>query len=209
MGISCSEFHVGVLQLMLMCTVITMAGNQTNHRPSLSLHTSEAWRYRMRQDSKSCHANGSMGVQEEHYLLDTIKMAVGAPLPTEWHEDRSGTKFVHESGAISNNHPLDVYFLETIRMRRDEKARLEREGRAAIEQAQKASVKRILEAMGDNHKILSLKRGATRKDVRDSYRALALQVHPDKNPQAGAAEAFHVLNAAFRECMDMSAATWR
>lgn len=39
------------------------------------------------------------------------------------------------------------------------------------------------------------------------YRGLALEVHPDKNKQAGATDAFHMLNDAFREVRAVSGTT--
>jgi hypothetical protein len=51
---------------------------------------------------------------------------------------------VHVDGAISSNHPLDVYFLETIRTRREEKARVAREGQEAIKRAQREAIERII-----------------------------------------------------------------
>eukprot|EP00873_Tetraselmis_striata_P041844 jgi/Tetstr1/462108/TSEL_007176.t1 len=142
-------------------------------------------------------------------MLDTVKMAIGAPLPPEWHEDRSGTTYVHANGAISKNHPLDVYFLETIRKHREEKKRVEREGREAIKRAHSKAIARIIQAKGDHFGILGISRSASKRDIRMKYRGLALEVHPDKNKQAGATDAFHMLNDAFRECMDMTQATYR
>lgn len=148
-------------------------------------------------------------IKTEPELMDIVKMAIGAPLPPEWHEDRTGTKYVHVDGAISSNHPLDVYFLETIRTRREEKARVAREGQEAIKRAQREAIERIIKAKGDHFGILGLRRSASKRDIRLQYRALALEVHPDKNRQSGATDAFHILNDAFRECMDMMQATYR
>ncbi len=55
------------------------------------------------------------------------------------------------------------------------------------------------QAKGDNFKILDLPRSASKTEIRAKYRALALDVHPDKNPQKDAQEAFQLLSCAFRE----------
>lgn len=52
---------------------------------------------------------------------------------------------MHANGAISKNHPLDVYFLETIRKHREEKKRVEREGREAIKRAHSKAIARIIQ----------------------------------------------------------------
>jgi hypothetical protein len=56
-----------------------------------------------------------------------------------------------------------------------------------------------VQAKGDHFGILGLRRSASKRDIRLQYRALALEVHPDKNRQSGATDAFHILNDAFRE----------
>lgn len=42
----------------------------------------------------------------------------------------------------------------------------------------------------DYYEILGVSKDATEPDIREEYKRLALQVHPDKNSAPGAAEAF-------------------
>ena len=44
------------------------------------------------------------------------RQAVGAPLPPGWDEDEETGQFLHESGTVSDAHPLDVYFLHHIQV---------------------------------------------------------------------------------------------
>ncbi|ETP18170.1 hypothetical protein F441_07566, partial [Phytophthora nicotianae CJ01A1] len=45
---------------------------------------------------------------------------------------------------------------------------------------------------------LGLARGATQDDVKKAYRKLALQFHPDKNPDPAATARFQLLSAAYK-----------
>ncbi|ETP18181.1 hypothetical protein F441_07561, partial [Phytophthora nicotianae CJ01A1] len=49
---------------------------------------------------------------------------------------------------------------------------------------------------------LGLARGATQDDVKKAYRKLALQFHPDKNPDQAATARFQLLSAAYKRVDD-------
>ncbi|KUF82669.1 DnaJ protein 1 [Phytophthora nicotianae] len=49
---------------------------------------------------------------------------------------------------------------------------------------------------------LGLARGATQDDVKKAYRKLALQFHPDKNPDPAATARFQLLSAAYKRVDD-------
>ena len=51
--------------------------------------------------------------------------------------------------------------------------------------------------MSDYYEILNLKKGATDKEIKKSYRKLAVKWHPDKNSSPGAEEEFKKINEAY------------
>jgi len=51
--------------------------------------------------------------------------------------------------------------------------------------------------MTDYYDILNLKKGATDKEIKKSYRKLAVKWHPDKNSDPGAEEEFKKINEAY------------
>ncbi|KAH9501858.1 DnaJ (Hsp40), sub B, member 12 [Dermatophagoides farinae] len=54
----------------------------------------------------------------------------------------------------------------------------------------------------DYYEILSVSKQATEKEIKTQYRKLALQFHPDKNKEPGAAEAFKAIGNAFAVLSD-------
>ena len=143
-------------------------------------------------------------LEEEPYLEDCVKMAVGAPLPPGWVETAEGA-FKDSQGRTSESHPLDEYFLELISRQQHRMRKVEINGRQAT-QKQIALVEAILalvqESGGkdpDPHLVLSLARGASKQDTRARYRELSLLVHPDKNPTEGASAAFKALTQAYKQ----------
>ena len=69
--------------------------------------------------------------------------------------------------------------------------------------ALRAAVSRVLHAH-DYFEVLSLPRDATAADVKRSFMKLSKDVHPDKNPATGAAEAFTRLQEARETLSDAS-----
>jgi DnaJ-class molecular chaperone len=49
----------------------------------------------------------------------------------------------------------------------------------------------------DYHRVLGIRKGASRKEIQEAYRRLALAYHPDKNKDAGAEERFKEINEAY------------
>ncbi len=49
----------------------------------------------------------------------------------------------------------------------------------------------------DYHKVLGLRKGASRKEIQEAYRRLALAYHPDRNKDAGAEERFKEISEAY------------
>jgi DnaJ-class molecular chaperone len=52
--------------------------------------------------------------------------------------------------------------------------------------------------MESYYQILGLSQGASEKDIKKSYRKLALQYHPDKNKQPGAEQKFKQISEAYQ-----------
>jgi len=63
-------------------------------------------------------------------------------------------------------------------------------------------VKRIKKCK-DYYEILGVSKNATDSDIKKTYRKLALQLHPDKNKAADAAEAFKTLQKAHETLIDI------
>lgn len=49
----------------------------------------------------------------------------------------------------------------------------------------------------DYHKVLGVRKGASKKEIKEAYRRLALQFHPDRNKDAGAEARFKIINEAY------------
>jgi curved DNA-binding protein len=54
----------------------------------------------------------------------------------------------------------------------------------------------------DYYKTLGLSKGASEQDIKQAYRSLARQYHPDVNPDAAAAERFKEINEAYQVLSD-------
>jgi hypothetical protein len=49
----------------------------------------------------------------------------------------------------------------------------------------------------DYHKVLGVRKGASKDEIKEAYRRLALAFHPDRNKDAGAEERFKEINEAY------------
>ncbi len=49
----------------------------------------------------------------------------------------------------------------------------------------------------DYHKVLGVRKGASRKEIQEAYRRLAFMFHPDKNKDAGAEARFKEISEAY------------
>jgi hypothetical protein len=56
----------------------------------------------------------------------------------------------------------------------------------------------------DPYFILGIKRGVTKAELKEAYRALALRFHPDKNKSPGAEEHFKTILAAYDELLPIT-----
>jgi molecular chaperone DnaJ len=54
----------------------------------------------------------------------------------------------------------------------------------------------------DYYEVLGVQKGASRDEIKDSYRKLALQYHPDRNKEAGAEEKFKEISEAYAVLSD-------
>ena len=148
----------------------------------------------------------NVDLEEEPYLAECVKMAVGAPLPPGWVELEDGTFQTTDGEKLqSESHPLDEYFLELISRQQHRHRKVEINGRQAT-QKQIGLVQAILslvqESRGkdpDPFLLLDLQQGCSKKDCRSRYRELSLLVHPDKNPTEGASAAFKALTQAYKQ----------
>ena len=140
-------------------------------------------------------------LKTEHHCRHLLEEAVCMPLPPGWRDDESTGNFVHESkGISSSNHPLDPYFVESIRRMRVSVQRKNQPHKLTSEE-QKRAVAMLLNARSEGKspiETLGLHPSANRTDIRKRFRHLSLLVHPDKNTSAQAAEAFKILSEAFK-----------
>lgn len=63
-------------------------------------------------------------------------------------------------------------------------------------------VERIIKSQRDYFQVLQVERDTPGEEIKKKYRALALQVHPDKNKSQRASEAFVILRRAYEELAD-------
>lgn len=166
-----------------------------------------------------------VNLRTEPHLRPVIENMIAAPTPPGWSEDAETGAFTHvDSGKTVDVHPLDAYFVETIRRVRWERLRAEQvraeEERRRIEAVgrtpeQRAAVQRILAAAGphgDSNQggggdwaahVLGLSAaeaassGAKGK-ARAAYKKIALLVHPDKCLLPDAKRAFQLLTDAYK-----------
>lgn len=60
-----------------------------------------------------------------------------------------------------------------------------------------SDIDRILERRAEYYRVLDVPENASEKEIRKSYKALAIKIHPDRNKDPRAAEAFSVLSRAY------------
>lgn len=137
----------------------------------------------------------------EEHCRHLLEEAVCMPLPPGWKDDEASGNFIHElKGISSSNHPLDPYFVESIRRMRMSVLRKSQPHKLTSEEQRKA-VSMLLTAKSEGRgamETLGLHPSSSRTDVRRRFRHLSLLVHPDKNTSPEAAEAFKVLSEAFK-----------
>ncbi len=61
--------------------------------------------------------------------------------------------------------------------------------------------------MSQHHRNLGVRPGASKAEIKKAYRRIAMQLHPDKNPDPKAAELFNELQDSYDALMNPSAAT--
>lgn len=141
-------------------------------------------------------------LQTEHHCRHLLEEAVCMPLPPGWTDDEASGNFVHErKGIASTNHPLDPYFVESIRRMRASVQRKNQPHKNLTSEEQKRALQMLLGAKAEGKspiETLGLHPSANRLQIRKQFRHLSLLVHPDKNPSANAAEAFKILTEAFK-----------
>ena len=54
----------------------------------------------------------------------------------------------------------------------------------------------------DYYEVLGVQKGASKDQIKDAYRKLALQYHPDRNKEAGAEEKFKEISEAYAVLSD-------
>ena len=137
----------------------------------------------------------------EPHCRHLLEEAVCMPLPPGWRDDEQSGNFVNDrKGITTTNHPLDPYFVESIRrMRVSVLRRTQPKKATSVEQAEAVSVLLAARAEGKPPiEVLGLHPSANKAEARRRFRYLSLLVHPDKNASAGAADAFKVLADAYK-----------
>ena len=140
-------------------------------------------------------------LENEDYCRHLLEEAVCMPLPPGWRDDEASGNFVHDTKGATTNHPLDPYFVESIRrMRISVRRKTQPHKRTSDEQTQAVSMLLSAKSEGKSAlETLGLHPSANRTDIRKRFRYLSLLVHPDKNSSGNAAEAFKILSEAFKK----------
>lgn len=63
-------------------------------------------------------------------------------------------------------------------------------------------VKRILQNKDNSYKVLNIAEGSSKDEVKKSYRKLAIKIHPDRNTDPKASDAFIILKKAYEDLME-------
>jgi DnaJ-class molecular chaperone len=111
---------------------------------------------------------------------------------------------IHIPNALPSGKPIDPKIQE------DREKQAEIEMRNLIDEMKEsntmtpsAQIKRLLNTSFINpYEILMLTPDASEEDIKKQYRTLSLLVHPDKNIETTAADAFHVLEQAYKTLQD-------
>ncbi|UPR05066.1 hypothetical protein HOP50_19g84130 [Chloropicon primus] len=150
---------------------------------------------------KEMAAYFEVDLDSEPHCRHLLEEAVCMPLPPGWKDDEETENFVHEEKGLStSNHPLDPYFVESIRRMRLSVLRRTQPQNLTSEEQTKA-IAMLLGAKADGKsplEVLGLHPSASKAEIRKRFRYLSLLVHPDKNPSSNAAEAFKILADAFK-----------
>ena len=140
-------------------------------------------------------------VDAKPHCRHLLEEAVCMPLPPGWVDDEETGNFVNESkGVTTSNHPLDAYFVESIRRMRASIRRRTQPMKSTSEEQAKA-IEYLIQSKAAKKSamdVLGLHPSASKSEVRRKFRYLSLLVHPDKNPSPRAAEAFKVLTEAYK-----------
>lgn len=63
-------------------------------------------------------------------------------------------------------------------------------------------IERILQCKDDSYKVLDLPRSSTKEQAKSKYKKLVVKIHPDRNPNPKASEAFIVLKKAYEDIVE-------
>lgn len=63
-------------------------------------------------------------------------------------------------------------------------------------------IERILQCRGNSYKVLDLPENSTKEQVKRKYKKLAVKIHPDRNADPKASDAFIVLTKAYEDIVE-------